>query len=142
MEAFVSEYDIGDSIDSVENAIKKHSSVYDQFCNHSDRIDELRSFEAIFSESASDPEADRIKTKYDELLKRHETVLKECESKTRYLQEARKLQLFLRDCNDVIMWMNTKLQLAYDDEYIDLTHLRSKLKKHRAFDTELQVRRS
>uniref|UniRef100_A0A915EL36 Uncharacterized protein n=1 Tax=Ditylenchus dipsaci TaxID=166011 RepID=A0A915EL36_9BILA len=37
------------------------------------------------------------------------------------------------------MWMNAKLQLAYDDGFIDPTNLRSKLQKHLAFDAELQV---
>lgn len=37
------------------------------------------------------------------------------------------------------MWMNAKLQLAYDDSFIDPTNLRSKLQKHLAFDAELQA---
>lgn len=35
------------------------------------------------------------------------------------------------------MWMNAKLQLAYDDGFIDPTNLRFKLQKHLAFDAEL-----
>lgn len=33
--------------------------------------------------------------------------------------------------------MNAKLQLAYDDGFIDPTNLRFKLQKHLAFDAEL-----
>ena len=35
--------------------------------------------------------------------------------------------------------MNAKLQLAYDDAYIDFTNLKSKLQKHLAFEAELQA---
>ena len=46
---------------------------------------------------------------------------------------------FLRECADLITWMNAKLQLAMDDGYLDATALRLKLKKHLAFDAELRA---
>ena len=46
---------------------------------------------------------------------------------------------FLRECAELITWMNAKLQLAMDDGYLDATALRLKLKKHLAFDAELRA---
>lgn len=36
-------------------------------------------------------------------------------------------------------WLNSKLQIAYDESYQDATNLQSKLQKHQAFDAEVKA---
>ena len=52
---------------------------------------------------------------------------------------SKQLTQFLRECAELMTWMNAKLQLAMDDGYLDATALRLKLQKHLAFDAELRA---
>ncbi|KHJ95181.1 spectrin repeat-containing domain protein [Oesophagostomum dentatum] len=53
------------------------------------------------------------------------------------LCDSKKYHEFIRTCGELITWINAKLQLAYDESYLDPTNLRAKLQKHLAFDSEL-----
>ena len=43
----------------------------------------------------------------------------------------RRFHEFLRACAEFVTWINAKLQMAYDESYLDPTNLRSKLQKVR-----------
>lgn len=54
-------------------------------------------------------------------------------------QDSRELHMFMKSCHDVMTWLNAKLQMAYDETYLDPSNLQSKLKRHQAFSGELQA---
>jgi spectrin beta len=136
-EAVISQYDAGDSIDAVESLIKKHDAFERTITTQgNDKIQQLKEHAQILDESHNH-EAEIVKTKYDEVLARYNTLIANCQHKRRNLEDSRKLHEFIRTCGELITWMNSRLQLAYDNDYIDPTNLRSKLQKHLAAEAEL-----
>ncbi|KAI1720497.1 spectrin repeat domain-containing protein [Ditylenchus destructor] len=138
-ENFVSQMSTGDSIDATDSIIKKHENFTQTLISQSEKMEQLKTAASILETDSNEPEVERIREQYEQLLQRHALLLENCASKRRYLEEARKLHDFIRQCGEVVMWINEKLQLAYDDGFIDPTNLRSKLQKHLAFDAELQA---
>ncbi|KAI6189412.1 Karst [Aphelenchoides bicaudatus] len=136
-EAFVNEYDLGESVDTVDMLIRKHLNFEKILNAQSDKIEALKAGQHILEES-NNPDVERIRQQFDSVMERYAALLESCRIKGRRLDESRKLHEFIRACSELITWMNAKLQLAYDDGYIDPTNLRSKLRKHLAFDAELQ----
>ncbi|KAI6237537.1 hypothetical protein M3Y95_00275500 [Aphelenchoides besseyi] len=136
-EAFVNDYDLGDSVDTVDLLIRKHDNFEKTLQAQSDKMDALRAGVHILDE-AQEPDVEKIRQKYENVVERYDNLLASCAVKRRRLQDSRQLHEFIRSCSELITWMNAKLQLAYDDAYIDPTNLRSKLRKHLAFDAELQ----
>lgn len=134
----ISQQESGTSVESVDALIRKHDNFEKTLLSQCDKIDALKGKSAVLDET-SDPDAERIRSKYDEVLERYDQLLAGCKAKRRRLEESRKLHDFIRSCGEFITWMNAKLQLAYDEEYTDATSLRSKLQKHLAFETELQA---
>lgn len=102
-EAFVSQYDLGDSVDSVDLLIRKHETFTQALLTQSGRIEQLKAEASILDTSTqhNEVDADRIRDKYEEILRRHENLLENCNSKRRHLEEARKLQVrkFSLYCN-------------------------------------------
>ena len=136
-EAVIGQYDAGDSIDAVESLIKKHDAFEKTIKSQgSEKIQQLKEH-AVILEDSNDHEAEMVKSKYDEVLSRYENLLENCHLKRRNLEDSRKLHDFIRTCGELITWMNSRLQLAYDNDYIDPTNLRSKLQKHLAAEAEL-----
>uniref|UniRef100_A0A914LZG0 Uncharacterized protein n=1 Tax=Meloidogyne incognita TaxID=6306 RepID=A0A914LZG0_MELIC len=85
------------------------------------------------------PEGSRVKERVEEIKEKCNELQKQTETKQRNLNANKHLAQFLRECAELITWMNAKLQLAMDDGYLDATALRLKLKKHLAFDAELRA---
>lgn len=142
-EAYINQYELGDSIDSVDGLLRKHDAFTQTLLSQNDKIEQLKSTAATTFEAKNKPnnliEVEKIEEKYNEILSRYNQLLDNCVTKRKHLEDSRNLHLFIRECGEVIMWMNAKLQLAYDDGFIDPTNLRSKLEKHLAFDAELQA---
>ncbi|CAD5229846.1 unnamed protein product [Bursaphelenchus xylophilus] len=136
-EAFVNDYDLGDSVDTVDMLIRKHDNFEKTLYAQADKIENLKAGVKIFDE-CTEPDVDKIRQKYDAVLERHERLLESCQIKRLKLEDSLKLHDFVRSCAELITWINAKLQLAYDDSYVDPTNLRSKLQRHQAFDAELQ----
>ena len=86
------EYDYGDSVNSVELAIRKHDNFTRTLHGQDDKIVRLRESEHILADSANDPEAGRIREKYEEIMRRHAFLHKACDAKTRHLEEAIKFR--------------------------------------------------
>lgn len=55
------------------------------------------------------------------------------------LEDSRRWHQFLKQCGEAMNWLNSKLQIAYDESYQDATNLQSKLQKHQAFDAEVKA---
>ena len=113
----------GDSIDATDSLIKKHENFTQTLISQSEKMEQLKTAAAILETDSSEPDVEKIQEKYEQLLQRHAMLLENCASKRKHLEEARKLHDFIRQCGEVVMWINEKLQLAYDDGFIDPTNL-------------------
>ena len=126
-------------MDTVDLLVRRHDNFSQTLrAQGEEKIDALRAGVSVLDDAAAEPDAERARQKYDSVLERYEQLQRSCDVKRRRLEDSRKLHEFIRSCAETITWINAKLQLAYDDTYIDPTQLRSKLRKHIAFDVELQ----
>lgn len=100
-EAFVSQYDLGDSVDSVDLLIRKHETFTQALLTQSDRIEQLKIDSGVLSSETlhNELDAEKIREKYDQILRRHKTLIENCNSKRRHLEEARKLQVYFLNLN-------------------------------------------
>lgn len=136
-EAFVADYDLGDSVDTVDMLIRKHDNFEKTLHAQGDKLDALRAGVHILDE-CTEPDVDRIRGKYESVLERHSALLEACRTKRDRLEDSLKLHDFIRSCAELVTWINAKLQLAYDESFVDPANLRSKLQRHQAFHAELQ----
>uniref|UniRef100_A0A914XIB6 Spectrin alpha chain n=1 Tax=Plectus sambesii TaxID=2011161 RepID=A0A914XIB6_9BILA len=137
-EAFLKQEDLGDSLDSVDSLLKKHDGFESTLNAQSDKIDQLRKDAETLAEKNAD-NREEIHSRKDEVVNRHKALLAACRRRRGMLEDSRKWQNFLKTCAELMSWVNAKLQLAYDESFLDPTNLRSKLQKHLAFDAELHA---
>uniref|UniRef100_A0AC34Q791 Spectrin alpha chain-like protein n=1 Tax=Panagrolaimus sp. JU765 TaxID=591449 RepID=A0AC34Q791_9BILA len=136
-EAIINQFDAGESIDAVDSLIKKHD-VFEKTIKSQgkDKIDQLKQDATILDE-IRDHEAEFVRNRYEEVLTRYQNLIENSHLKRKKLDDSRELHDFIRSCGELITWMNTQLQLAYDNDYIDPTNLRSKLQEQLASEAEL-----
>ncbi|KAK0410555.1 hypothetical protein QR680_005192 [Steinernema hermaphroditum] len=137
-EAFIAQGDCGESLESVDELLEKHLNFEKTLRAQSTKIEALKEDAKAIVERDSE-NRERVETRLEEVELRYSTLLYAVAQRELKLKDARKLHDFIRRCGELITWMNAKLQLAYDESYIDPTNLRSKLQKHLAFDAELEA---
>ncbi|KAI3422187.1 hypothetical protein GPALN_012720 [Globodera pallida] len=113
--AFLDGLVAGDSAESVEVALSEHSHFAKTLSAQvEDRLEQLDVAERELSEMR-DAEAERVRERVAETRERCRGLPGRTENKFVQLWNARHLAHFLRECAELITWMNAKLQLAYDD---------------------------
>uniref|UniRef100_A0A0N4ZQ51 Spectrin beta chain n=1 Tax=Parastrongyloides trichosuri TaxID=131310 RepID=A0A0N4ZQ51_PARTI len=137
-EAVIGQKDYGDSLEAVNALVKKHENFVSVFHQQSDKIEHLKvKADALEQLNTNDVETEKVFSKYNEILERYEALKLAIVDKRNKLLDSRALHDFLKTNKEFITWMNAKLQLAYDDTFIDATNLRTKLQKHTDFDSEI-----
>lgn len=135
-ETQVARGELGDTTDAVEMLIKGHSAFEETVRKQSEKIDALTKNADALVSGGNNYRAD-IVTRSEEVTARHALLLKSMEKRGHMLEDSKKYHEFIRQCGELIIWITAKLQLAYDESFLDHTNLRSKLQKHMAFDSEL-----
>ncbi|CDW52048.1 protein sma d; protein sma c; protein sma b [Trichuris trichiura] len=137
-EAFLNRDNPGNSLDEVDKLLKQQDRFETTLRAQSEKMDKLTS--AADKLSKEDPEnVDQIVHCRDAAANRYDRVLRKCDMRRALLNDSRKWHLFLKTCHDMMNWINQKLQIAYDESYLDSTNLQNKLRKHGAFDAELKA---
>ncbi|KFD52473.1 hypothetical protein M513_06670 [Trichuris suis] len=137
-EAFLNRDNPGNSLDEVDKLLKLQDRFETTLRAQSEKMDKLTS--AADKLSKEDPEnVDQIVHCRDAAANRYDRVLRKCDMRRALLNDSRKWHLFLKTCHDMMNWINQKLQIAYDESYLDSTNLQNKLRKHGAFDAELKA---
>ncbi|XP_063863709.1 spectrin beta chain, non-erythrocytic 2-like isoform X28 [Scylla paramamosain] len=135
-EAFLNNDDVGDSLASVEELIKKHESFEKTFEAQGNKIEQLESFgKDLLNNDHYDSEGIRRRLKV--VLEKRGTLKEKATLRAKKLQESKSLQQFLRNVYEVEGWISEKLQVACDESYRDPTNLQSKIQKHGAFEAEV-----
>ncbi|XP_064649219.1 spectrin alpha chain-like isoform X2 [Lineus longissimus] len=135
-EAFLTNEDLGDSLDSVESLIKKHEDFEKSLAAQEEKIKALDDFATKLIESehyASDDVAHRR----DLLIQRRNILYEKSTTRRRLLEDSYRYQMFERDCDETKGWINEKLKTAADENYMDPSNLQGKVQKHQTFDTEI-----
>lgn len=140
-EAFLSNDDVGDSLDSVEALLKKHEDFEKSLAAQEEKIKALDEFATKLIEGQHYA-ADDVAQRREMLLERRAALLEKSQQRRALLEDANKYQQFERDCDETKGWINEKLKFATDDSYLDPTNLNGKVQKHQNFEQELQANKS
>ncbi len=137
-EAFLSNEDLGDSIDSVEALIKKHNDFEKSLNAQEEKIKALDDFATKLIES-DHYASDDVRRRRDELIKRREELIEKANARRRLLEDSYRYQQFDRDADEVEGWIREKLKQTSDESYRDPTNLTGKHQRHQAFESELNI---
>lgn len=140
-EAFLSNDDLGDSLDSVEALIKKHEDFEKSLAAQEEKIKALDEFASKLIEGQHYA-AEDVAQRRALLLDRRGALLEKSSQRRVLLEESFRLQQFERDCDETKGWINEKLKFATDDSYLDPTNLNGKVQKHQTFEQELTANKS
>ncbi|XP_003379113.1 putative spectrin repeat-containing domain protein [Trichinella spiralis] len=120
---------------------------FQNFSEHANMVDEWLSSKELVKNaeenSAKDAEhAEVIRGRSTSAVQRYDSILEQCSKRREALKDYRRFKLFVKDSHEVMFWLNAKLQIAYDETYVDSTHLQSKIRKHDAFEAEMKANES
>ncbi|KAL5964977.1 Spectrin alpha chain [Taenia solium] len=127
----------GDDVDKVDALIKKHENFNRAITAQEAKIQALdASANALLAEGHYD--APGIEAKREEVLGRWAELKQAMIENRSRLGDVQTLQAFLRDADEMEIWINEKLQATMDDSYKDPTiNVQAKHQKHQAFQAEL-----
>ncbi|GAB1601116.1 spectrin beta chain, non-erythrocytic 1-like isoform X2 [Argonauta hians] len=140
-EAILSNKDVGDSLYSVEELLKKHKAFEKTLHSQLDKIEDLKQFSDNLCREQHYA-SEEIKKLNQGVCERHKKLWITSQARYRTLDDARKYQLFLRNLYEVTNWIHEKLKIASEENYKDPTNLQAKIKKHTAFEAELTANRN
>ncbi|OQV13288.1 Spectrin alpha chain [Hypsibius exemplaris] len=137
-EAFLSNTDIGDSLDGVESLLKKHEDFEKSLEAQEAKVQALDDFAGKLIENQHYA-ADEIAARRTALLERREALLERASKRRQILEEGARVQHFLRDSDEARAWINEKRKIASDESYLDPTNLAGKLQKHATLEGEVRA---
>ena len=121
----------------VQNLQKKHALLEADVHAHQDRVDGIVIQANQFVESGHF-DADNIRKKQEDVCRRYEALLSPMSDRKNRLEEALKLQQFLRDVEDEEDWIREKEPIASStNRGRDLIGVQNLIKKHQALQAEL-----
>lgn len=122
--------------DTVDAALKRHEDINRAITLQEEKIDAIKQFaDQLATQQHYDSPA--IEAKRDDVLQRWLKLKNAMLEQKAKLGEAQSLQSFIRDADEIEIWMNDKLQTALDESYKDPTNVQAKHQKHQAFESEL-----
>ncbi|VDO46402.1 unnamed protein product, partial [Onchocerca flexuosa] len=122
-EAFLSNDDLGDSLDSVESLIKKHEDFEKSLAAQEEKINALDEFATKLIQGQHYA-ADDVGRRRASLLDRRKQLMKKASERRHQLENSYRLHQFDRDCDEMVGWIKEKLKIAKDDSYLDPTNIR------------------
>ena len=140
-EAFLTNEDLGDSLDSVEALTKKHEDFEKSLAAQEEKVKALDDFASKLIEGQHYA-SDEVAVRRSALLDRRNALLEKSKKRKANLDKSFQLQQFERDCDETKGWIMEKLKAASDESYLDPTNLQGKLQKHQNFEQELNANKS
>ncbi|XP_071155968.1 spectrin alpha chain-like isoform X8 [Mytilus edulis] len=121
----------------VQNLQKKHALLEADVAAHQDRVDGIVIQANQFVESGHF-DADNIRKKQEDVVQRYDGLMAPMSDRKNRLEEALKLQQFLRDVEDEEDWIREKEPIASStNRGRDLIGVQNLIKKHQALQAEL-----
>ncbi|CAJ0573596.1 unnamed protein product, partial [Mesorhabditis spiculigera] len=137
-EAFLDFKDLGDSVDSAENLLKRHRDLEAKLDAQEARLD-------AFSKNADElirlkhADSTYIHDRRNEVLARREAVRRAASKRRAQLEASLEYQNLRRDGDEMLQWIGDKKKVALDDTHLDLHTIDIKLLKHEAFEAEIKA---
>ncbi|TKR60860.1 hypothetical protein L596_028044 [Steinernema carpocapsae] len=136
-EVFLEYESLGDSVESVENLLKRHADFESKLKAQEDRIKAFkRTTEGLAAEHEQSP---YIQKRCDEVVARRRDVYTAADQRRAKLEAALAFQNMKRNAAELSAWITEKQKVASDDSYRESSGLHRKLLKHEAFEAELRA---
>lgn len=135
-ENLISQGDLGDNCDAVDMLIKTQIGLKKTIESYGEQVAKLMQKADALVASGNDGRSEFLDSK-DAIAERYNDLLKKTDNRHALLNDSKRYHEFIRKCGELVIWITAKLQMAYDESFLDHSNLRSKLQKHLAFDSEL-----
>ncbi|CAH3114647.1 unnamed protein product [Porites lobata] len=133
--------DYGKDLTGVQNLRKKHQRLEAELNNHEARIQAVLACGHKFIDEGHSS-SDEIKARCDQLQENWDELKNLAEQRQHKLDESLAYQQFSANVGEEESWINEKNTLVGSDDYGDtLAAVQGLLKKHEAFETDLEVHR-
>ncbi|KAI2654409.1 Spectrin beta chain, non-erythrocytic 5 [Labeo rohita] len=130
--------DLGDSVDSVHSLLGRQEELEAllEALERSINLFQDKSQELISKRNFA---AKEIQERSKVIQDRFKKLKESCKLRRLDLLASQKYQEFLRDAEEVLLWIEEKFEIAEDESYRDPTNILRKLKKHEAAEKEMQA---
>ncbi|XP_062379447.1 spectrin beta chain, non-erythrocytic 5 [Sardina pilchardus] len=130
--------DLGDSVDNVHSLLGRQDEL-EALLNALQL--QINSFQEKSGELVKKRHfaAEQIQGRSEGIQERNLRVRESCKARRGQLLASKKHQEFLRDVEEMLLWMDEKFEIADDESYRDPTNVLRKLKKHEAAEKEMQA---
>lgn len=132
-EAVLNGDDVGSTLDSVEASKTRHEDMEKSITAKTEKITQIEG-DATKLIAGGHYDADAIASRKDEVGSRWADLLQLAATRKKTIDDAHKVQQFLRDSYEKEEWVTEKLQVAKDPTYKDPANLQTKVDKHREFE--------
>ena len=134
-EIFLSNKDLGDSVDSVEAMLKTHANFEMSLLAQEEKIKTLDDFATKLID-AKHYASEEVEEKRGALLHRR-TCLRDLAAKRRVeLEDSLDFYQYDRECGEIIGWQLERLRVATDKNYLDPSNITNKVKNHQSFEAQ------
>ncbi|XP_073682671.1 spectrin beta chain, non-erythrocytic 5 [Garra rufa] len=130
--------DLGDSVDSVHSLLGRQEELEAllEALERSINLFQDKSQELISKRNFA---AKEVQQRSKVIQDRYKKLKESCKLRRLDLLASKKYQEFLRDAEEVLLWIEEKFEIAEDESYRDPTNILRKLKKHEAAEKEMQA---
>ncbi|XP_067099877.1 spectrin beta chain, non-erythrocytic 5 [Osmerus mordax] len=130
--------DLGDSVDSVHSLLGRQEELEDllKALDHQISLFQDRSHQLISKRHFA---SKQIQERLQGIEERNRKLGESCRHRRNLLLASRKYQEFLREAEEMQLWMEEKVKIAEDESYRDPTNVLRKLKRHEAAEKEMQA---
>uniref|UniRef100_A0A672QKD3 Spectrin, beta, non-erythrocytic 5 n=1 Tax=Sinocyclocheilus grahami TaxID=75366 RepID=A0A672QKD3_SINGR len=130
--------DLGDSVDSVHSLLGRQEELEAllEALERSINLFQDKSQELISKRNFATKE---IQQRSKVIQDRYKNLKESCKLRRLDLLASKKYQEFLRDAEEMLLWIEEKFEIAEDESYRDPTNILRKLKKHEAAEKEMQA---
>eukprot|EP00118_Oscarella_pearsei_P018333 m.187592 g.187592 ORF g.187592 m.187592 type:complete len:2651 (+) comp39364_c0_seq1:28-7980(+) len=137
-ETYLSEESVGESLDEAEGLLKKHEAFEERMAVHDDSVDAVVAYgkQLVQDEHFAQEEAKKTAEMIDE---RRQMNREKAGRRKVALEASLALFQFHRDADELEDWISEKKAVASDESYRDPSNMLQKLKKHEAFEAELDA---
>ncbi|XP_070576983.1 spectrin beta chain, non-erythrocytic 5-like isoform X4 [Ptychodera flava] len=135
-EDFLEYTDLGTTVEEVEGLLKRHEGFENTLAVQDERINSLIDM-ADKLQRANHYASPHIESRTNEVVSRRQKVKDKSKERHDMLDKSLAYQVFCRDADEFLTWMEEKQQLAEDESYKDLSNLQGQLQRHQAFEAEV-----
>ncbi|XP_078262240.1 spectrin beta chain, non-erythrocytic 5 [Rhinoraja longicauda] len=135
-EAILANEDYGDSLPRIENLQQKHKQFEKTMESQLEKVYVMERYALQLKQNKHSDSA-QIITKCQAILQRKQKLMENCEHRGKLLRQSKQLQIFLRSSYEAVSWLNEKISVALDRNWMDPSNLQGKLHKHQTLEAEI-----